>query len=134
MAVNQNYLLYDACINGDFEEVEFLVGNGADVSANKHGYTPLHVACSYGRLEVVKFLVDNGADISAVDFYRNTPLHHACMYGHLEVIKFMVDNGVDISSINVDGNTTLQLLDVKYWDEIENYISQLNFSVKPAKR
>jgi ankyrin repeat protein len=126
--------LHHACRNGEFGVVKFLVVNGADVSAkNVNGSTALYHACDNGNLELVEFLVVNGADVSDVDRYGDTPLHHACNGDDFEVFKFLADNGADFLAVNGDGDTPLQLLEGGR-EEIEEYVSTLNFGVKPPKR
>jgi ankyrin repeat protein len=100
----------------------------------KNQDTLLHIACTSGKLEVVKLLIDNGADISAANLDGFTPLHIACSHGKLEVDNFLVGNGADISAVDDYGDTPLHFLNGKQRKEIEDYISTLNFLVKPAKR
>lgn len=44
--------MHIACWTGNMEIIQFLVDNGASVSApNSHGQTPIHIAALRGRLE-----------------------------------------------------------------------------------
>ncbi len=69
-----NEALYNACRDGDLQEVKRLLAAGADVNAYIHGSRPLHVAVDRERVDVVRFLLDNGAyiDEAVNDGYRET--------------------------------------------------------------
>jgi len=100
--------LHLAAMEGDLEEIEKLVENGADVNAKKHnGDTPLHLAAIYGYLEVVKYLVKKKADVNAKGNCGDTPLHFAAMNGHLNVVKFLVEKKADVNAKDNCGYTPL---------------------------
>ena len=76
--------LHIACQNGDTNEVEKLLKDGANVNeTNVHGETPLHIACGCdGRetinMEIIKLLIYHNADHTIKDFNRDlsTPLDY----------------------------------------------------------
>jgi ankyrin repeat protein len=63
-----------------------------------------------------------------------TPLHLSCRFCKLDIIKFLVDNGADILAVNRYGDRPIQLLYDEQQVEMKEYISTLNFWIKPAKR
>lgn len=99
--------LHNVMSEEEFEIVEYLIKNGADVNIqNEDGVTPLHLAA---YTENANILLDNGAEINQQDNRGNTPLHAAVIAGeeHREMIKFLIDNGADASIINQEGKTPL---------------------------
>ena len=92
--VGRTVLQYAAWGGGSLELVEYLVGQGADVTAkDTGGYTALHLAAWEDRLEVVKVLVGAGADVNATDNDGDTPRDEAARFDHLEVADFLESVG-----------------------------------------
>ena len=61
----------------DYKEmVEFLIAEGADLSARtyKENQTPLHYAARNDAANSLRVLLDHGCDFSDVDFKRRTAL------------------------------------------------------------
>lgn len=56
--------LYNACEDGNLQEVKRLLAAGANVNANCHDVV-IAVASKQGHFEVVRVLLDNGANIDA---------------------------------------------------------------------
>jgi ankyrin repeat protein len=80
-----------AARDGDFQEVQRLVDNGADIHV-KEDYA-LRWSAQNGHLDIVEFLVSKGSRIHAREDYA---LRWSAENGHLAVVKFLVDNGADI--------------------------------------
>jgi len=60
--------LIEACIQGNLEDAEMLIKNGADVNERDDtSWTPLMIAAEYGYDEVAQMLIDNGANIDEKD-------------------------------------------------------------------
>jgi hypothetical protein len=67
--------LHHACYAGLTELVEFLVAEGADVTAqDATGNSPLHIAAWYGFTDVIARLRDAGRDMHAANYEGVTPL------------------------------------------------------------
>ena len=119
--VNKKYGKYDStllhkvvCDNHvNFENVKFLVSNGADVNAKtSNGLTPLHEALLGGRgevIKVVKCLVTIGADVNAKTNNNGyTPFHCATLHnGDIKIVKFLASKGADVYAKNNYGRTLL---------------------------
>ncbi|XP_068717034.1 serine/threonine-protein phosphatase 6 regulatory ankyrin repeat subunit A-like [Montipora capricornis] len=85
--------LHRASINGQYEEVNTHLKNGANVDErDQFLLTPLHLACWYGYECVVKLLLDHNADVNAVDRFQFTPLQKAERCNHQSIIQLLLDH------------------------------------------
>jgi len=95
-------------IEGDVEEVQRLIREGADVNpTDVFDYPLLLRAAKRGSLEVVKVLLDNGAYANVGSRSGNTALMEAAGEGHVKVVKALLDNGADVNTDTVVGKTAL---------------------------
>lgn len=109
-------LLHDYVQFGEYEAVNFLIGNGAKINAvDSRGSTPLHNA---RNAECAQLLIRNGADIHCKDRFGATPLHNATkevtgMQPRSEVAMLLVESGADIhlASVRTVGGAQLSPLD-----------------------
>ncbi len=86
--------LHQAARDGNLQELERLLAEGADVDAeDSKRRTPLHVAAEWGRIEVVRLLLEAGAEPNAVDVIGVTPTGLAVGKGHTEVADMLGDHG-----------------------------------------
>jgi len=95
--------------------VEFLILNGAPLTADSNGWTPLHLAVSLNKCKIVDSLLDYGNDIiNSVDNIGN----NALSYGLLElekkldknIIESLFDDGIDLHHRNQRGKSALDYL------------------------
>ncbi|WP_236546090.1 ankyrin repeat domain-containing protein [Stenotrophomonas sp. 364] len=71
-----------AATRGSIEELETLLGAGADVnSAGEHGCTPLHNAVEQGKYEAVEWLLRHGAQRGIRNEAGETPGQLASLLG-----------------------------------------------------
>lgn len=108
--------LFEACENGDVEQVRRLVALGGDpcfiLSEHAEAITSLHLVCKLGNLKVLKLLVEI---CSQIDFeVRNgqkglTPFHYACLYGHRDICMYLIDHKCDPHTVTNNGNTALHM-------------------------
>ncbi|XP_066264208.1 ankyrin-1-like [Branchiostoma lanceolatum] len=71
--------------------VQLLIDNGADLTSQKHGLTPLHLAAEAGFIDVVKMLVEAGADIHAEALKTGlTPLDMAIHTNKQDIVDYLV--------------------------------------------
>lgn len=106
--------IHKAVIKGNFEIVDFLLNNGAQINI-KHlmiGATPLHLAVFHKNTLLVKLLLSRGADVNSTDNELNTPLHQAYMLDNNNDILNLLNNfeGINRSLINEDGLTPIEIL------------------------
>lgn len=101
--------LHNAMCDEQFETVELIIRNGANVNIqNDDGIAPLHLACYVKNAEL---LLEGGADINLRDFYGSTPLHSFAENGDESyyVAKFLLRKGADRNLKNKAGETPLSI-------------------------
>jgi len=82
--------LIEAVKNGNYDEAEKLIKNGADVNQQgEQGWTPLNFAAGKGSLPMVRLLVENGANIFKVGRDLRTPYMIALAAGRVSVVKYL---------------------------------------------
>jgi len=120
VAFSNGCIFLASCAAGDREEVEDLLGRGADINtANVDGLTALHQACIDNNFDMVKLLVTAGADINKDDNEGWTPLHATASLGFLSIATFLLDHGADITAVNNDGEL---VIDISESDDMESLL------------
>jgi ankyrin repeat protein len=93
--INNEFPLFYAVNNNNYEIVEFLLEKGADVRKRSNhindNFTSLHVACANGNADIVKLLIQYGADIVKKELYGNTPLMIATLNENVEIVETLLD-------------------------------------------
>ena len=100
-----------ACRNGDYNMIELLIQNGADLnqSVKLTGWLPLFAAVSSSnpnRFKIAAYMISQGANINLK--YRNESIIEHTVYIHrddneqtqiegFELFKYLIENGVDTS-------------------------------------
>ncbi|MGE0010135.1 MAG: ankyrin repeat domain-containing protein [Candidatus Babeliales bacterium] len=88
--------LWDAVMNGSYEEVEQLLATGINVN-DYEGESALHAAAQKGDLALAKLLLEHGADVHAKSYEAGwTPLHQAAAFGHLALLELLVAHGANV--------------------------------------
>lgn len=104
-----------ACVFGNIDDVNILVGGGANVnnvltSSLLGGEMPvLIIAAEHGYVDIIKTLIDAGANPNVVDKDGCTALILAAYLGHENIVKTLVDAGADPNVVSNNGNTALGL-------------------------
>lgn len=97
---NSLFALSAAIEVGDFELVELLVQNGANVNEMDQDLVPLiWKALQNDRFDICKLLLQHGADIDILSTEENmerTSLIWAVSCENMEAVKFLVQHGADI--------------------------------------
>lgn len=107
--------LLHACNYYNYEIIDLLIRNGADVNIHDEGTTPLMVSCMHGKepdkvVEIVKLLLREGAVINVSDRLGRTPLMFAAMNGFVDVVKIFLQSA-SLEACDNEGNTvSTQLL------------------------
>lgn len=95
IGADNNYLLRQKIMDGDFEMVKCLVEHGADIHVDDN--FPIKYSARHGDLNTVKLLVRYGADIHAENDYA---LRWSSFWGFTKVVKFLVKKGANIHADN----------------------------------
>ena len=94
-----------AIIELNFEAVEYLIENGADINSpirygEAEGYTPLFFAAPVSEKKYVELLIEKGADLNVLIPFGHakgfTPLFAAIQEGRTGIAKLLIDNGAKV--------------------------------------
>ena len=101
-------LMY-AVINGNKEQILYLIEKGADINAgNRNDITPLMYAVINENNELVQFLIEKGADINAKDENNMTALMYAAENGEKKIVQLLIkEDDVDVNTKSHNGKTAL---------------------------
>ncbi|KAH7178845.1 hypothetical protein DER46DRAFT_633448 [Fusarium sp. MPI-SDFR-AT-0072] len=107
-----------ALIYASIDEIGFLIGQGADVTAqDEEDETCLHQAMKRGNatLEIFRLLLENGARADARSRSGRTCLHTFARRGAVipstgDLIQLVTSRGTDLNANDNDGNTPLHLM------------------------
>ena len=116
-----NLSIQDAALNGNIKVIEYLVSQGADITANNN--KALINASKCDRIETVKFLVENGADLTDMN---NRAIKKASENGNFKVVDYLLEKGADKTKISklYEKHIILDELEQKN-KQLEKEISQL---------
>ena len=119
--------LWLKCINAfcDYDEVQQLVDQGADLNWRNEarvpssilgfdgrigiGWTPLMNAAVRGNVEVIRLLLDHGADIQKKDADGRTALHNATYHDYDEAASLLVKRGAYLHVKDSRGYTPIDI-------------------------
>ncbi|WP_448217786.1 ankyrin repeat domain-containing protein [Endozoicomonas sp. 2B-B] len=92
-----DWTFYDACSDGDLDQVEKSLAEGVNVNAvMNNGLTALMLASREGQTDVVERLVNASADVNtARDEDGATPLFLAAVTGYIDCVKILINAEVD---------------------------------------
>ncbi|XP_063417381.1 uncharacterized protein LOC134699914 [Mytilus trossulus] len=103
-----NEKLITAAQNGDIEDLELSLQNGADIEyQGVSGWSALMWAARRGHLEICRLLIGRGCKIDITQGDGETALMWAAYRGHLEICRLLIDRGCKIDIIARDGRTAL---------------------------
>ena len=108
--------LHRAVFNCNFNMVEFLVNNGANIEAKTRAQeTPLYVALNWNGsyIRIPKFLAEHGANIHAKNIKGRTPLHIVVSGGWLHQAHVLLSSQsfIDLKDPNIQLLLDKSLLD-----------------------
>jgi len=123
MSRNKLKTLHDAARDGDIDQVQLLLSQGANVNEkNRMGWTPLHTAIRNRRLALIEPLIAKGADINAADNRGQTPLMAAIYIGQKDAVELLIAKGADVN-LMAGGDNALSLAKKRRNTEIVDYCS-----------
>jgi ankyrin repeat protein len=100
-----------ACMNGDLDIVETLLGAGADPNASLPDgrVAALYGAAVTGQTDSAECLLDRDAEINATSDEYGTPLYGATDEGYMDMIRLLVRRG---AKVNLSGGWHKRALNV----------------------
>ena len=109
--------LIEAIDNGDIENVERLIDQGANYNIqDRYGNTVL-IDASRGYLDIVRLLLNAGALPNIQNNFGNTALILASYHGYIEIVRLLLTANADPNLQNNFGDTALIIaLDGGYTD------------------
>ncbi|XP_057337863.1 putative ankyrin repeat protein RF_0381 [Microplitis mediator] len=130
-----NSPLHWAVTNTNYEIIEMLLNNQADVNAkNQYGKTSLHLAIEKKNLKITELLINFGADINALTNHQETPLYIATNKLCLKMIKLLLNKQADVNAEAINGVTPLfRAVDLQSREIVEYLLengSNINFVCK----
>ena len=102
--------LHDAVMEGNLEEVQQLVAQGADINQpyGKHNTSMLLQAQFKRHKDIIQFLLDNGVNVNHNEMVEGTALMFAAGDGDVEQLKLFLKYGADPNvRLTVTGETAL---------------------------
>jgi len=121
--------LHYACQNGNFEIIEFLVSNLANINMkNSYStYYPIFDAITATNdknvYDIIKLLLDNGADINSIDSFGNTLLHYAVEKENIALVQLLLTSGCKVNQTKRHDKDTA--LHYAYFQKNKQIISML---------
>ncbi|NXN17514.1 ASB8 protein, partial [Indicator maculatus] len=95
------------------DNVEDLIGKGADVNCMHGTLKPLHCACMVADADCVELLLQKGAEVNALDGYNRTALHYAAEKDET-CVEILLEYGANPNAL--DGNKDTPL----HWAAFKN--------------
>ena len=101
--------LMDASFEGNIDEVERLLNEGADPNEiNGFGETALMVS-AHNDADIIQLLLDYGADPNHQDDYGWTPLMSTVSVENIEATALLIEAGADPSFMNEEGFSAMEI-------------------------
>ena len=112
-ARNGSTALHEAARLGFYESIDFLLANGADISKDGRGWTPLHCAAASVIASdinmIIQILIENGINIDAKAENGMTALHVAALNCNSNAAKALIDHGAFIDTQDEQGRTAIRM-------------------------
>lgn len=102
--------LLHACDSDQYDVVDMLLANKADINQHVNGITALMLACSSRSdpFKTVQLLLHKNALVNVSDSIGKTPLMFACDRGHLDVVNVLLPLA-SVDAVDNEGSTVSKL-------------------------
>lgn len=102
--------LHDAVAAGDIETIESILQQGASITSDFGGLSPLHRAAQSGQTQVLAMLIDRGVPMNARSTRMGESLLHlAASEGQLETIDWLLERQIGIDEVDGSNSTPLRV-------------------------
>lgn len=102
--VDEQALLFIACVDGNIEQIRSSLKTGVDVNIEKNGISLLMFAVYIGDMDLVKTFVDAGADVNFKNADGVSPILIAAYMGNSAITKLLLSSGVHPEDKNAAGH------------------------------
>ena len=128
--------LFQATKDGDFDQCQKLIEDGADVNRkDDDGATCLIFAAMRGWLAISELLVDNSAEVDVQDAKSGwTALMQATYYGHKSIARLLIDSGADISLQASNSCTAFDIASIIGDTEVVRLLAQASMRIGPPPK
>jgi len=99
--------LIEGARKGDIQMCICAIRDGADVTFQSCGLSPLFYAAFYGHTMIIDYLVNCGASVDEMNPSGLTPLSKAIEVGHMTSVKCLLSHGADPNIADAKGITPL---------------------------
>lgn len=94
----------DTCLiiairSGNYTNVDYLLGNNADIDVCSKHASPISEAARCGYSDILNLLLDNTTQLNDKSLFGYTALFEAIQENHNDCIKLLLDAGVDPNKI-----------------------------------
>jgi protein disulfide-isomerase-like protein len=115
-----------ACLIGDLEQIERLLGKGIDVNYKEptYGTTCLMLAAEKNFGQLVSLLVTRGAVVDATNKNGNTALIKAAEFGQMNALRALVEAGASMTLRNNAGKTARDVAAEEQKTEAKEYLER----------
>jgi ankyrin repeat protein len=103
VAATQADEMVELCKKGSLQEVQILLGSGADSNA----VGAIHQASARGFARIVQLFLDRNVDINLQDDSNQTALHCAAGYGYKDIVEMLLGKDANVSLKDDEGETAL---------------------------
>ena len=89
--------LHDAAWNGNVDEIQKQLEEGADVNTKRDQTTLGHIAALKKNKGMMKLLIANGLDLNATDKNGAMPLHVAVPMGDMDMVELLLKEKIQLN-------------------------------------
>ncbi|MFC2139986.1 ankyrin repeat domain-containing protein, partial [Bacteroidota bacterium] len=124
---------FKAAEKGNYEIVEILINNGADINAKtRFNTSAIHFAAFYNKVEIIKLLVEKGADFNLRNSQGIVPIFYAAMRGAIESVKCLIEHGADYKVKDDNKQNLLHAASANGNTELMKYLINKNLDLHSA--
>lgn len=103
-------VVFAAARRKKLENIDFLLGRGADVDAMKaNEHSALTYVLDERDADTAAFLLSRGADPNMTNGEGRATLHYAAGTGMVETVELLLEHGADPDNVDDEGMSVLQL-------------------------
>lgn len=121
--VMEAYNLHNAIKQQNFEKVEEMIAEGADVNYQFNGRNALYAACKSKSPEMVRLILNSGANVNdRMDQGQGLTVLQVAINSFsvpYEIVEILIDHGAEVNTVGPQGFTTLQAAISRAGDEAE---------------